>query len=217
MPRKRSLLPRWSLLRGHVVHAIIRTFASRPIALGADTTSLPGSVTPASGSMKDKGLGIVHDESVQAIQSQVELSKGSVERGMLDDHGPLMDGEEFARRAVEAGINATSFYLYRTNSPLITSLGRGLYCKVGMQIPAGAVEDLLSRRNPVIRLSDHGWTSGERLWFGPEMRSSIDNRKFPHAFTCGRPYSGGLCYFPMALHAGQSAARDVSLVRSDKH
>jgi hypothetical protein len=92
---------------------------------------------------------------------------------VLDEHGPVMDGEQFARRSVEAGINPTSFYIYRLISPLITCLGKGLYCRVGIKVPPGTIEDMIARRSAVVRVSDHGWTSKGQLWFGTEL--SIGN------------------------------------------
>jgi RNA polymerase alpha subunit/sigma-70-like protein len=88
---------------------------------------------------------------------------------VLSEHGPILDGEEFAERCVAAGINGTSFYVYRLVSPVISSLGKGVYCKVGVEVPPGTIENIVSRRRAITRVSDHGWTSGGRLWFGVEL------------------------------------------------
>jgi hypothetical protein len=118
-------------------------------------------------------LATVTNEVARVVPGAVKrLAEDSLEANMLkvlDEHGPIMDGEQFARRCVEAGINATSFYLYRMNSPVISSLGKGVYGKVGIDVPPGTIEDIVARRNATPRVSDHGWTSKGRLWFGIEL------------------------------------------------
>jgi hypothetical protein len=88
---------------------------------------------------------------------------------VLDQYGPVMDGETFARRSVDAGVNPISFYIYRANSPLISALGKGVYAKVGAEIAPGTVEDIVGRRNVAPRIWEHGWTPAGRLWFGFEL------------------------------------------------
>jgi hypothetical protein len=88
---------------------------------------------------------------------------------VLDQFGPVMDGETFARRSVDAGVNPISFYIYRANSPLISALGKGVYAKVGAEVAPGTVEDIVSRRKMAPRISEHGWTPAGRLWFGFEL------------------------------------------------
>lgn len=53
---------------------------------------------------------------------------------VFDEYGPVMDGEELAERCIGAGVNATSFYIYRLMSPVIANLGKGIYCKVGAEV-----------------------------------------------------------------------------------
>jgi hypothetical protein len=88
---------------------------------------------------------------------------------VLDEFGPVMDGEELAEKCVEAGMNATTFYVYRSNSPVISALGKGIYCKVGSEVPPGTIEAIVNRRRSTPRVSDHGWTSNGCLWFGLEL------------------------------------------------
>jgi hypothetical protein len=88
---------------------------------------------------------------------------------VLDQFGPVMDGETFARRSIDAGVNPISFYIYRANSPLISALGKRVYAKVGAEVAPGTVEDIVRRRNISPRISEHGWTPAGRLWFGFEL------------------------------------------------
>ena len=88
---------------------------------------------------------------------------------VLDQYGPVMDGESFARQSVDAGVNPVSFYIYRANSPLFSALGKGVYAKVGAEVVPGTVEDIVGRRNKAPRISEHGWTPAGRLWFGFEL------------------------------------------------
>jgi hypothetical protein len=92
---------------------------------------------------------------------------------VLDEHGPVMDGEVFAERCIAAGMNATTFYIYRIISPVICALGKNVYCKVGTNVPPGTVEDIVGQRRAVTRLSDHGWTSTGRLWCGIELTRQV--------------------------------------------
>jgi hypothetical protein len=119
------------------------------------------------------GLASVTEDRVRVDPNVVRnLSDGSIEARMLkvlDEHGPVMDGEQFARRCVGAGMNSTSFYIYRLISPVIASLGKGVFCRVGAEVAPGTVEDIVARRNSTPRISDHGWTSKGRLWFGTEL------------------------------------------------
>src|SRR5262249_37667107 len=84
-------------------------------------------------------------------------------------YGDVMHGEELAERCVEEGVNPISFYIYRLISPVVTSLGRGVYCKVGADVPPGTIEEILSRRKSTVRSPDHGWLPNGNLWFGFEM------------------------------------------------
>ncbi len=120
------------------------------------------------------GLGTVSPEGVILARTDLQAAPAddSVEGLMisvLDKFGPVMDGEVFARRCVDAGVNPTSFYIYRANSPLISPLGKRVYAKVGAEIAPGAVEDIVTRRKIAPRISEHGWTPSGRVWFGFEL------------------------------------------------
>jgi hypothetical protein len=130
------------------------------------------------GAFLDKtGLATIENETVIANSSVGSLpQKESAEGKMLevlDAYGPVMDGEEFADRCVAAGMNAITFYIYRMNSPVISALGKGVYCKVGCEVPPGTIEDIVKRRKVVAHVSDHGWTSNGCLWFGIDLTRPI--------------------------------------------
>ncbi|MGB9369331.1 MAG: DNA-directed RNA polymerase subunit alpha C-terminal domain-containing protein [Xanthobacteraceae bacterium] len=119
------------------------------------------------------GLGRVEDNTVVADSMKVAaLSPESIEGKFVEvfrKYGNVMHGEELAERCVEEGVNPISFYIYRLISPVVTSLGRGVYCKVGADVPPGTIEEILSRRKSTTRSSDHGWLPNGNLWFGFEM------------------------------------------------
>jgi hypothetical protein len=120
------------------------------------------------------GLGTVSSDGVIVANADIQNTPtgDSVEglmMSVLDQYGPVMDGETFARRSVDAGVNPITFYIYRANSPLISTLGKGVYAKVGAEVAPGTVEDIVSRRNIAPRISEHGWTPAGRLWFGFEL------------------------------------------------
>jgi hypothetical protein len=87
----------------------------------------------------------------------------------LDEFGPVMDGEELAEKCIAAGVNATTSYIYRMISPVVAALGKGIYCKVGSNVPPGTIEEILGRRRSATRFSDHGWTPDGHLWFAAEL------------------------------------------------
>ncbi len=123
------------------------------------------------------GLGRVEESIVLANSgSGTAPTEDSVEGLMLrvlDEHGPVMDGEVFAEKCIAAGMNAITFYIYRINSPVICALGKNVYCKVGTNVPPGTVEDIVGQRRAVVRISDHGWTSTGRLWCGIELTRQV--------------------------------------------
>jgi len=123
------------------------------------------------------GLGRVEDSFVLANSGSGAAPREDSAEGLmlrvLDEHGPVMDGEAFAEKCIAAGMNATTFYLYRINSPVICALGKNVYCKVGTNVSPGTVEDIVGRRRAVVRFSDHGWTSAGRLWCGIELTRQV--------------------------------------------
>lgn len=120
-----------------------------------------------------RGLADVRDGFAYPVAGAgLALPEGSVEAHMLaviKKYGPVMDGEEFAERCIAEGINATSFYVYRVGSPVISALGRNVYCAVGADVPPGAVEAIIARRRTTPLVGEHGWTTKGRLWFGREL------------------------------------------------
>ena len=124
-----------------------------------------------------RGLGRVEDSIVLANPGfGIAPAEDSVEGIMLrvlDENGLVLDGEVFAEKCIAAGINATSFYLYRMFSPVICALGKNVYSKIGAAVSPGTVEDILRKRRAVARVSDHGWTSTGRLWCGIELTRQI--------------------------------------------
>src|SRR5262249_44783618 len=79
------------------------------------------------------GLGRVEDGTITANPAMViEPHPDSIEGKMLsvlDEFGPVLVGEDFADKCVAAGVNPISFYIIRLISPVVASLGSGLYCK----------------------------------------------------------------------------------------
>lgn len=127
--------------------------------------------------IESTGLGSVSDSVVRVRPGKGESPSPESGEGMmlrvLEAHGPAMDGEEFAEACVMAGVNATTFYVYRAVSPVITALGKNVYCRVGAEIPAGTVEEIIGRRKTTARMSDSGWTPGGQLWYGFELTRQV--------------------------------------------
>jgi hypothetical protein len=97
-----------------------------------------------------------------------ESAEGQMLR-VLEEHGPVMDGEVFAEKCIAEGMNATTFYIYRLISPVICALGRNVFCRVGSEVLPGTIEAIVARRRSSPLVSDHGWTADGKLWFGTEL------------------------------------------------
>jgi hypothetical protein len=120
------------------------------------------------------GIGRVEDNVIHAIAGVNSAPASDSAEGrmiqVLDAFGPVLDGEVFAEKCVAAGMNATTFYIYRMNSPVVCALGKNVYCKVGAEVLPGTVEDIAARRRRSMSVtSDHGWTFDGKLWFGIEL------------------------------------------------
>jgi hypothetical protein len=119
--------------------------------------------------------GLSHVENGIAIAvpgAGIPPAPGSAEACMvrvLNTYGPVMDGEDFAEKCIAEGLNATTVYIYRLISPLISSLGRNVFCRVGAEVPPGSVESVIAGRRTTPLAYDHGWTVKGNLWFGLEL------------------------------------------------
>jgi hypothetical protein len=127
--------------------------------------------------VEQSGLGRV-DESIVYANPGASLppAEESVEGRMikvLDAHGPIMDGEKFAEKCIATGMNGMTFYMYRMISPLVCTLGKNVYCKVGIDVPPGIIEDIVAQRRSTPLVSDHGWTADGKLWFGTELMRQV--------------------------------------------
>jgi hypothetical protein len=98
----------------------------------------------------------------------VDSAEGQMIR-VLDDYGPVMDGETFAEKCIAAGMNATTHCIYRLISPVICSVKRGFFCKVGIEVPPGTLEEVIARRPFISLPADYGWTPDGKLWFGRQL------------------------------------------------
>jgi hypothetical protein len=83
------------------------------------------------GSFVEKfGLGHLEDGIITAnpdrrLPPAADSAEGKMLH-VLDTYGPVMDGEEFADKCVDAGMNATTFYIYRAGSSVISALQSGM-------------------------------------------------------------------------------------------
>jgi hypothetical protein len=123
------------------------------------------------------GLGKVEGDMITANPGMVVVPGPETVEGkmltVLDEHGPVMAGEDFADKCVAAGVNPISFYIYRLISPVVAALGNGIYCKVGAELPIGLVEEIRAHRKATARVSDHGWMPNGNIWFGFKLSRSV--------------------------------------------
>jgi hypothetical protein len=92
---------------------------------------------------------------------------------VLNEHGPILDGDAFAEKCIGAGMNAITFYIYRMISPVVSALGKNIYCKVGTDVPPGTIESMVAHRRTAPLVSDHGWTPDGKLWFATELSRQV--------------------------------------------
>jgi hypothetical protein len=116
--------------------------------------------------------GIVVGNPEKHVAPDPDSAEGKLIR-VLNEYGPVMDGEELADKCITSGMNPITFYIYRMNSPVVSALGKGIYCKVGTEIPPGTIESIVSRRRTTPRVFDHGWTPKGSLWCGIEASRSV--------------------------------------------
>lgn len=123
------------------------------------------------------GLAQIEGDVVRADLSKVQAPSSTSAEGImirvLDEKGPALDGEVFVEHCIAAGMNAITFYIYRIASPVIATLGKNVYCKVGAQVPTGIVEEIVSNRRSEPRAAEHGWTKSGGLWFGRELSRQV--------------------------------------------
>ncbi len=82
---------------------------------------------------------------------------------------PWAGGDFCVRRARTAPQSWAAKSTLMPRHPIVAALGKGVYCKVGAEVPPGTIEAILGRRRAAPRVSDHGWTPSGHLWFGLEL------------------------------------------------
>ncbi len=127
--------------------------------------------------VEQRGLGSIEGTIVRPIAGMnTPPPSGSAEGIMLavlNYHGPIMDGDEFAEKCIAAGMNPITFYIYRMVSPVVSALGKNVYCKVGTEVAPGTVEGMVAHRRSTPLVADHGWTPDGKLWFATEMSRQV--------------------------------------------
>jgi len=79
----------------------------------------------------------------------------------------VLDRQHFQEACVSRGLNRHTFAVLTTYSPIVESLGFGLWALRGRHVDPAAVEafrQLSSERGREKRIVDYGWTSEGRLW-----------------------------------------------------
>ena len=107
--------------------------------------------------------------TVQPLDYRVEL--GSTERAFVEvlRNAPagVLDRASFESGVLERGVNANTFSVYTTYSPVIDHLGIDIWALRGVQIDPSAVQALRkanAQRPRERRVQDYGWTPSGRLW-----------------------------------------------------
>jgi hypothetical protein len=79
----------------------------------------------------------------------------------------VLDRSSFRDACISRGLNRNTFSVLTSYSPVLSSLGYGLWTLRGRRVDPAATETLRQMSNerpPERRVVDHGWTSEGRLW-----------------------------------------------------
>jgi hypothetical protein len=115
---------------------------------------------------------VEHEEkvgTVNALDYRVEL--GSTEQAFVEvlrtAPAGVLDRASFESGVLDRGVNANTFSVYTTYSPIIDHLGLDMWTLRGVQIDPAAIEALRqanAQRPRERRVQDYGWTPDGRLW-----------------------------------------------------
>jgi len=123
------------------------------------------------------GLARIENGFLVADQGAVQPPEpGSIEEifvQILRDNGDALTGREFEELCIAAGMNLTSFYLYRAGSPLVSQLVPGVFSLVGATPPPGLIEELATKSRSSPRLVEHGWDGQGRLWCAVSLSRAV--------------------------------------------
>ena len=114
----------------------------------------------------------VRDEPPLDYEEILEGTEETMAR-ILFEEGPLVTGTRFEELCLSSGMNASTFYVYLGNSPIIARYARGVYGLVGAQFPPGAAETLAPKRSKKKVLRDYGWTIDGGIWITYVMSDSL--------------------------------------------
>lgn len=111
---------------------------------------------------------IVTANPARAVGPTADSAEGKLLK-VLDEFGPVMDGDDLTEKCVAAGMNATTTFIYRMGSPVVVSLGRGVYGKVGCEVPPGLIDQIADRKKRTPFFVDSGWNPAGHFWFGVQL------------------------------------------------
>ncbi|UIP07764.1 hypothetical protein LY632_05025 [Erythrobacter sp. SDW2] len=119
----------------------------------------------------------VRDGMVHRGSRFVPTNLGDVESAFVACFHEL--GSPLRREVIEDfcidrySINANTFYVYLSYSPIVQKIGTGIYGLVGAHVPVGTVEQFEAEKKAEVR-TEHGWDKAGRLWFATRLsRMSI--------------------------------------------
>lgn len=91
---------------------------------------------------------------------------------ILKENGPVMQREDLERMCLASGVNRISFYLYLSQSPIITKYANGIYGLRGAKIPPGYLASMVSKKERKKILQDYGWTNDRRIWVALKLSNN---------------------------------------------
>lgn len=140
---------------------------------------------------------VVH--SVDALDYRVEL--GETERIFVEvlrsSPAGVLDRTSFLRACLERGMNANTFSVYTTYSPILDHLATDVWALRGLPVDTAAVEALRAAnadRERERRMVDYGWSAEGTLWVAsriPELGRGGAVFSVPSAikhYVAGRTY-----------------------------
>ena len=101
------------------------------------------------------------------VQLDPSLELGEIELMFFrcfEAHGLILDRDTIESECLELGMNANTFGVYLSYSPIIAHVGRAVYSLIGADIPVGTIERIRPEFSKSKVLLDYGWTDQGKIF-----------------------------------------------------
>jgi hypothetical protein len=92
---------------------------------------------------------------------------------IFQKNGPLVELHKLEGECLRQGMNQTTFWIYLSNSPIISRFARCVYGLRGSEVPPGLAESLVIERKKTRVLEDYGWTQDGKIFLAYTLSSGV--------------------------------------------